>query len=82
MAQDVQADVVLALAPDLLLEPGDGLEVVVEDLGAGREDDVDAIGAAVEIGREHLDGRTGSLADARARSGESARRRRRPGHRA
>ena len=39
--QDIQADVVLALAADLLLKPGDRLEVVVEDLRTGGEDKVD-----------------------------------------
>ena len=39
-----EADRILALAPDVLLEPGDGLEVVVEHLGSGREDDVDQFG--------------------------------------
>ena len=41
VAQDLEAEVVLALAADMLLEPGNRLEVVVEDLGAGGEDDVD-----------------------------------------
>ena len=42
--EDRQADGVLALAADVLLEPGDGLQVVVEDLGLGRQDDVDRVG--------------------------------------
>ena len=42
--EDREADAVLALAADVLLEPGDRLEVVVEDLGPGREDDVDRVG--------------------------------------
>ena len=44
MLEHREADLVLALAPDVLLEPGDGLEVVVEDLGTGCEDDVDQLG--------------------------------------
>ena len=39
MLEDLQADGVLALAADVLLEPGDRLQVVVEDLGRGREDE-------------------------------------------
>ncbi len=38
MLEDLEADGVLALAADVLLEPGHGLQVVVEDLGTGRED--------------------------------------------
>ena len=47
----------------MLLEPGHRLEVVVEDLGRGREDDVDRFGAAVEVGRQDLDRRPGPRAD-------------------
>ena len=46
----------------MLLQPGDGLEVMVEHLGRGGEDDVDQLAAPVEIGREHLDRGTGSPA--------------------
>ena len=38
VVEHLEADVILALAADLLLEPGDGLDVVIEDLGAGGED--------------------------------------------
>ena len=63
MGQDGQADGVLALAADVLLEPGHGLEVVVEDLGLAGEDDVDGRGVAVEVGGQDLDRRAGPLAD-------------------
>ena len=61
--EDAQAHGVLALAADGLLEAGDGLQVVVEDLGLGREDDLDRLGAAVEVGGQHLDRRPGPGAD-------------------
>ena len=58
-----QAHRVLALAAHVLLEPGDGLHVVVEDLGPGLQDDVDRLGPAVEVGGEHFDRGPGALAD-------------------
>ena len=59
MLEDGEAHLVLALAPDVVLEPGNRLEVVVEDLGPGGEDDVDQLASSVEIGREHFDGGAG-----------------------
>ena len=57
-----EADLVLALPPHVLLQPGDGLEVVVEHIGPGVENDVDQLASPVEVGREHLDRRAGPLA--------------------
>ena len=57
-----EADRVLALAPDVLLEPGNRFEIVVEHLGIGGEDDIDQLASAVEVGREHLDGGAGAPA--------------------
>ena len=58
-ARTAEADLVPTLATDLLLESGDGLDVVVEDLGTRLEDAVDQVLAAVEIRGQHLDGRPG-----------------------
>ena len=63
MVQDRQADGVLAFPADVLLEPGDGFEVVVEDLGLAGEDDIDGVGVAVEVGGQDLDGGSGPLPD-------------------
>src|SRR5271157_2236127 len=61
VVEHLEADVILALAADVLLEPGDSLDVVIEELGAGGEDPIDAVDPAVEIRREDLDGRAGTM---------------------
>src|SRR5690606_14181781 len=61
--QDPEADGVLALAPDVSLKPGDGLQVVVEDLGGGGQDGVDGSGVAIEVGGEDLGDGSGAPPD-------------------
>jgi len=59
VAKDGAGALVAGLDADGFLEAFDGLEVVVEDVGLGVEDDVDVGGVAFEVGREDLDGGPG-----------------------
>jgi hypothetical protein len=54
--EDRETDFVLALAPHVVLEACDRLEVMVEHLGSGGEDDVDQLASPVEVRREHFNG--------------------------
>ena len=69
MGEDREAHLVPALAPHLLLEPRDGLEVVVEDFRSGLDDAIDQLVAAVEVGGQDLDGRPGPTSDGVRRNG-------------
>jgi hypothetical protein len=61
VVEHLEADLILALAADVLLESGDGLDVVIEHIGLGRQDSIDAIGTAAEVGSENLNSCTGLL---------------------
>ena len=59
--------------PHLGVEPRHRFEIVVEDVGPGRDDDLDRAVLAQEIGDQHLDrGRRRGGADRRNRPGEMA----------
>ncbi len=72
--EHVQRAVPPSALADRLLEALHGLEVVVEDVGAGIHDGLQAIVGAVEVGDEHLDAHAGRpLAHREDRLGEDAR---------
>ena len=73
MGEDSQTDGVLAFPADILLQAGDRLQVVVEDLGPTLEDDVDGVGIPLEVGDEHFDGRAGPGSDGRDAAAEVVR---------
>ncbi len=70
MRQDRQAHVVSTLPAHLLLEASHGLDVVIEDLGAGRQHAVDPLGPPVEVGSEYLDRCPGPPPDGLNAAGE------------
>ncbi len=77
-----QRAVVARALADRLLEPLDGLDVVVEDVGAGLHDRPQRLVLAVEVGDEHLDAHArATRGAARGWSPRRCARRRRAGRR-
>ena len=73
-AQEVEGQVVVALGAHGMEDAADGLDVVVEDSGAGIEDGAHRGPVAAEVGRQHLHSRLGrALADALDALGEDGR---------
>ena len=68
MAGDGAGAVVTGLHADRLLQPFDGLEVVVINVGLRVEDDVDVFPITLEIGDEDFDGGVGAANPSRIRS--------------
>ena len=59
--QELQRAVILGLRADLVVEPRDGFDVVVEDFGLLVEDELQGVPVAAEIGDEDFDAGAGGL---------------------